>query len=328
LANDAASTCAYTRTPVVTFAAGLFIGGGYTALGRPSRTRPLRGLLSCWSRRAASLGGGSSARCEDEPAEPRREEAMPLHHAKQRMPHAGNATRTSRRKLSAAEVAALSAAGFFPALAAALPPAARARLTEALDAARSAPAAAFATANGIAPGALAAAASQLGINALAVDAFANVTLAQPQGPLPLISTTFVPLFDVEMTVRLLLHQNQNDLSLRVGPTFRVAGDGTVTEGFLYLPLFTSFITQTTQQLAAAASGVLNATAARLRRDAATAAAQAAANKAALEAYFGVQLGPLPLGVAVRHRACVRAVMHAALQTRTDDFACGRASGCV
>jgi hypothetical protein len=287
-------------------AAGLFIGGGYTAVGRPSRARPLRGLLSCWSRRAAALGGSASPRCEEEP---RREEAVPLHPAKQLIAHArgagGNATRTSRRKLPAVEVAALAAAGFFPALAAELPPAARARLTEALTSARSAPAAAFAAENGIAPGALAEAASQLGIDALTVGAFANFTLAQPQLPLPLITTTFVPLFDVEATVRLLLHENQNDLSLRVGPTFRVAGDGTITEGFLYLPLFTSFITQTTQQLAAAAGGVLNATAARLRRDAAAAAAQAAANKAALEEYFAVQLGPLPLGVVVRCCVSVR-----------------------
>jgi hypothetical protein len=54
-----------------------------------------------------------------------------------------------------------------------------------------------------------------------------------------------------------------------------------------------------QQLAAASSGAMSATAAWLRGDAAAASSQAAQNAAALRDYFGVQLGPLPLSFTVR-----------------------------
>jgi hypothetical protein len=196
-------------------------------------------------------------------------------------------------------MAALSAAGFWPALSALLPPALRQRLAAALTAVHTAPAATHLLDRGIAPESLAAAAALLGIDALTVAAFEGFTLAQPQPPLSLLVTSFVPLYDVELTVRLLLQANQNGASLRIGPTFRLAGDGTITEGFLILPQFTSFITQTVQQLAAASSGAMRATAAWLRGDAAAASSQAAQNAAALRDYFGVQLGPLPLSLTVR-----------------------------
>ena len=254
--------------------AGQFIGGGYTAFGQPPRANPGRGLL-CWSRRTASVIG---AACD-----PQQEE---LPHAEHGHAHDTNGTRAARRRLPAADLAALSAAGFWPALASLLPPSLRQRLAAALTAVHTAPAATYLLDRGISPESMASAAALLGIDALTLDAFQGFTLSQPQPPLSLLVTSFVPLFDVELTVRLLLQRNQLGASIRVGPTFRVAGDGTITEGFLYQPQYTAFITQTVQLLAAAASGALRTTSAWLRGDAAAASSQAEQNAAALRDYFG------------------------------------------
>ena len=208
--------------------------------------------------------------------------------------------RTSRRRLSAADSAALSAAGAWSTLAAALPSPLRERLDAALAGMRTAPARDFLAAHGLAPAALDAAATSLGVEALL-----NFTLAQPQGFLSPLVTTFVPLFDVELTTRVLLQENQNGASVRMGPTYRVAGDGSITSGYLLLPQFTAFITQTVQQLAAAAASQARLAAAALSGDAAAVRSQAAANLGALKGYLGVQLGPLPTSFTVAFEIVLR-----------------------
>ena len=189
-----------------------------------------------------------------------------------------------RRRLlpaNSAALAALSTAGLWPALAALLPPQLAPRLAAAL------------------------AALPHRMDATTAASLLNFTLAAPQGPASLFLSSFVPLFDVELTTRILVQENQNGASLRLGPVFRVGGDGTVAEGFLLLPQFTAFVTQTTQQLAAFAAAKLRAAAEALAGNAANAQRQREDNAAALAEYFGVQFGPLPTAVVVAFELVLR-----------------------
>ena len=244
---------------------GLFVGGGVNILqATPLRAAGRRRLL-CSGRLAAAIG----ASCPEAPAALRRRRLLPAH---------------------SAQLAALSAAGLWPALAALLPPQLAPRLAAALAAMPHR----IAAGNGD----ISAAATALGLDAATAASLVNFTLAQPQGPASPFLTSFVPLFDVELTTRVLVQENQNGASVRLGPVFRVGGDGTIAEGFLLLPQFTAFVTQTTQQLAAFAAGKLRAAAEALAGNAANAQRQREDNAAALAEYFGVQFGPLPTAVVI------------------------------
>ena len=248
---------------------GMFVGGGVNVLNQraPPRASRRRRLL-CSGRLAADIG----AACHDAPAALKRRRLLPA---------------------NSAALAALSAAGLWPALAALLPSQLAPRLAAALASLPH-------HSGGVAVGGrdVAAAASVLGLDAATTAALLNFTLAEPQGPISPFLSTFVPLFDVELTTRLLLQENQNGASLRLGPVYRVGGDGTVAEGFLLLPQFTAFVTQTTQQLAAFATSKLRAAAEALAGNAANAQRQREDNAAALAEYFGVQFGPLPTAAVV------------------------------
>jgi hypothetical protein len=252
---------------------GLFVGGGINVLASPPAVLSRGRRLLCSSRLASAIG----AACPEAPAVPRR-----------------------RRLLPAADLAALSDAGMWPALSALLPRQLKPRLAAALAALPH-------RHGGIAASArdAAAAASALGLDDFTASALRNFTLASPQGFTSPFLSSFVPLFDVELTTRLLIQENQNGASVRLGPTFRVAGDGTVAEGFLLLPQFTTFVTQTTQQLAAFAAGKLRAAAAMLAGDAAAAQQQRDVNAAALADYFGLQFGPLPTAAVIAFELVMR-----------------------
>ena len=247
---------------------GMFVGGGVNVFDQAPQRAPRRRRLLCSGRLAAAIG----AACAEAPATLKR----------RRLLHANSAA-----------LEALSSAGLWHALAALLPPQLTTRLAAALAALPH-------RSGGIAAGGrdVAAAASALGLDAATTAALLNFTLAAPQGPLSPFLSTFVPLFDVELTTRLLLQENQNGASVRMGPVYRVGGDGTIAEGFLLLPQFTAFVTQTTQQLAAFAAGKLRAAAEALAGNAANAQRQREDNAAALAQYFGVQFGPLPTAAVV------------------------------
>ena len=161
----------------------------------------------------------------------------------------------------------------------------------------SAPATAFLAAHGLAPAGVAAAGADMGLDAAAL--LSNLTVTGIQAPLlsPL-TAQFVPLFDVELTARLLAQINQNGLSMRLGPVFRAGGDGTLTEGFFILPLFTTFVTTTVQQLAALGAAGLRVAAAVLRRDLTTVRAEAAATAALTKQFFAANFGPTPASIAI------------------------------
>ena len=247
---------------------GLFVGGGVNVLNQAPPRAPRRRRLLCSGRLAAAIG----AACPAAPAALKRRRLLPA---------------------NSAALAALSTAGLWPALAALLPPQLAPRLAAALTALPH-------RNGGMAAGGrdVAAAASALGLDAATAGALLNFTLAAPQGPASPFLSSFVPLFDVELTTRILVQENQNGASLRLGPVFRVGGDGTVAEGFLLLPQFTAFVTQTTQQLAAFAAAKLRAAAEALAGNVANARRQREDNAAALAEYFGVQFGPLPTAVVV------------------------------
>ena len=248
---------------------GQFVGGGVNVLNQLSPTRATRRRrLLCSGRLAAAIG----AACPEAPAALKRRRLLPA---------------------NSAALAALSTAGLWPALAALLPPQLAPRLAAALAALPH-------RSGGIAAGGrdIAAAATALSLDAATAASLLNFTLAAPQGSASPCLSTFVPLFDVELTTRILLQENQNGASVRLGPVFRVGGDGTVAEGFLLLPQFSAFVTQTTQQLAAFAAAKLRAAAEALAGNAANAQRQREDNAAALAQYFGVQFGPLPPAVVV------------------------------
>ena len=134
---------------------------------------------------------------------------------------------------------------------------------------------------------------------------ANFTIASPQKPLNAFTTFFVPLLDIEFSVRLLALSNQNAASARIGPTLRFGGDGTVTEGFLVAPFFSTFLTQTYQQAAELASSGLSTIANWIGGNGG-AAKQAALDSAQLLGdYFGTQLGPLPTALTLEFELIIR-----------------------
>ena len=79
---------------------------------------------------------------------------------------------------------------------------------------------------------------------------------------------------------------------RSAVTIRVANDGTVAEGAIFAPIFTSFLTQTVQQLAAFAAYSLNITANALLGQ--NTAAAVSTYTSFLASYFRIQLQPLPI----------------------------------
>lgn len=253
---------------------GLFVGGNLNTLEPP----PIGRRLLCSTRLAAAIGAACPA------AEPAPE---PLR----------------RRLLPAAEVEALTGAGMWPALAALLPPELVPRLAAALASLPHTPLGENVEATSAA---VSAAAAALGLDdAATVAALRNFTLAAPQAPTSLLATSFVPLFDIELTSRLLLQENENGASVRAGPTFRVGGDGTIAAGYLLQPLFTTFIATTKAQLASFAAGKLRAAASAIAGNATAAAQQSQSNAEELARFFNMQLGPLPTAVAVAFDFVIR-----------------------
>jgi len=108
---------------------------------------------------------------------------------------------------------------------------------------------------------------------------ANLTIVQPQSPLNPVTSSLVQLFDIELSVRGLLVENENAASIRLGSTVRGGSDGSLTEGFIFQPVVTGFISQTLQQAAAFGAAALRAGSGAVKR--------------VLQPYLQTQLQPLP-----------------------------------
>lgn len=108
---------------------------------------------------------------------------------------------------------------------------------------------------------------------------ANLTIVPPQSPLNAVTSSLTQLFDIELSVRGLLVENENAASIRLGSTVREGSDGSLTEGFIFQPVVTGFLSQTLQQAAAFGAAALRAGSGAVKR--------------VLQPYLQTQLQPLP-----------------------------------